>query len=1061
MDLLVESTYVFPYRALLPSIISANTSIFCKGICRSCRGKMSNIGEKLPSVEESTTKWIREKRTGTRTIVYTTVDDSPVYQNPSPCVEPDTPGYQPQLPLPARSNKTSDKKTLEELNNLLRERDFSPVRHCLRDPWSSVSDRTKREHFRKINQGVQAVIGTIAPGQEDNVWHDFMKGQVEKCTRELPHAGNDYLEALIASYGASESKVTRIQILSIIVDLMPYNEIRKLLPEVTDYKLHQAKRHLLTHGRGQPLPTITRYRTGVTMPKIDHFIGFISDPNFVQEVAYGTRKLKLSSGEKIEMPNVVRNIITSRILKQYMAYCKETDFECLSTRELYRILTFCSAKQKIALQGLDNTSADGLRSIERLEDIARKLGERGRSLEWVRNTIDGLTNLKRYLKSTYRLHISSDSECADHCDVYALSDPESEEYSQGCDHTHDASCSDCDRFEQLFDVMKASFFDQSLIFHSEDEKNDLLHDVHISFEAIFSWKCHLLRAVHQDKAREQALEEWLSDSTKVFITQDFAMKFLPRRFKETQVEWFGKRGITWHISYCVRKLLDVGKQFEITVYSHIFHQTVSQNSNLVTALMRHTLQEQKPKHPELKDAYYRSDCAGSYASSDVLIPLKHMETLTAVSVRRYDFSEPQAGKGPCDRSSAHQKSHVTRYLNEGNDVMNALDIKRALESNNGVKGVVPYVVEGVPVSSTNDTRITGISLLHNFEYDSKGLRVWKAFDVGKGKLLKWNEFDKNSQSFPQELSVVEEGDKDQAYLFTAASKEAQSHDVCDKEDNEVVENSTVDESVMFHCPESGCVKQYITWGRLQRHIAAEKHTFQKKNEPVEDIVKRKWASLFTGTVPVDHASIEAQLSAVQLIKGKDLPQGWALKKSKKSKRFPIKVKQYLMEKFQVGETTGNKVDPLQVSVDMRCARDEQGKRMFSASECLSAQQIRGAFSRMSAAKRKGALDPSSVNDNEVQDILDDMEAEYYEDNRSAICNAAIQEATESHPIIYDRYDLCDLNRKGKLQSKFSLVMLKRICEHFELDTTDCSKTRKHDMLQLIHTVLTSCSCQMN
>ena len=340
------------------------------------------------------------------------------------------------------------------------------------------------------------------------------------------------------------------------------------------------------------------------------------------------------------------------------------------------------------MQGLDNTNADGLRSIERLEDIAGKLGERGRSLEWVRNTIDGLTNLKRHLKSTYRLHISSESECADHCDVYALSDPGSEEYSQRCDHTHDASCNDCDRFEQLFNTMKASFADQSVIFHSEDEKNDVLHDVHISFEAIFSWKCHLLRAVHQDKAREQALEKWLSDSTKVFITQDFAMKFLPRRFKETQVEWFGKRGITWHISYCVRKLVDVEKQFEVTMYSHIFHQTVSQNSNLVVTLMRHTLQEQKTKHPELTDAYYRSDCAGSYASSDVLIPLKHMETLTGVSVRRYDFSEPQAGKGPCDRSSAHQKSHVTRYLNESNDVMNALDIKRALESNNGVKGVV-------------------------------------------------------------------------------------------------------------------------------------------------------------------------------------------------------------------------------------------------------------------------------------------------------------------------------------------------------------------------------------
>jgi hypothetical protein len=105
----------------------------------------------------------------------------------------------------------------------------------------------------------------------------------------------------------------------------------------------------------------------------------------------------------------------------------------------------------------------------------------------------------------------------------------------------------------------------------------------------------------------------------------------------------------------------------------------------------------------------------------------------------------------------------------------------------------------------------------------------------------------------------------------------------------------MDESAMFHCPESGCVKQYVTWGRLQRHIAAEKHTVQPKNEPVEDIVKRKWAGLFTRTVPVDHASIGVQLSAVQLIEGKNLHRRWALKKSKKSKRFPIKSDQAVFD----------------------------------------------------------------------------------------------------------------------------------------------------------------------
>ena len=46
----------------------------------------------------------------------------------------------------------------------------------------------------------------------------------------------------------------------------------------------------------------------------NHFLDFISRPNFVQDVAYGTKTLKLSNEEKMEIPNVVRTVIASRIV---------------------------------------------------------------------------------------------------------------------------------------------------------------------------------------------------------------------------------------------------------------------------------------------------------------------------------------------------------------------------------------------------------------------------------------------------------------------------------------------------------------------------------------------------------------------------------------------------------------------------------------------------------------------------------------------------------------------------------------------------------------------------
>ena len=57
------------------------------------------------------------------------------------------------------------------------------------------------------------------------------------------------------------------------------------------------------------------------------------------------------------------------------------------------------------------------------------------------------------------------------------------------------------------------------------------------------------------------------------------------------MEWFGKRGISWHISHSVRRTSS--NECEVSVYSHLFRKSISQNSEVVAAVMRHILQEEK------------------------------------------------------------------------------------------------------------------------------------------------------------------------------------------------------------------------------------------------------------------------------------------------------------------------------------------------------------------------------------------------------------------------------------------------------------------------------------
>ena len=87
---------------------------------------------------------------------------------------------------------------------------------------------------------------------------------------------------------------------------------------------------------------------------------------FTQDVAFRTKTLTLDTGEKIIIPAVIRTVIPSRIIQQYLEYCKDQDFEPASVRSLYRMIEVCSASMQKSLQDLDNTTAEGVKAFERI-----------------------------------------------------------------------------------------------------------------------------------------------------------------------------------------------------------------------------------------------------------------------------------------------------------------------------------------------------------------------------------------------------------------------------------------------------------------------------------------------------------------------------------------------------------------------------------------------------------------------------------------------------------------------------------------------------------------------
>ena len=722
------------------------------------------------------------------------------------------------------------------------------------------------------------------------------------------------------------------------------------------------------------------------------------------------------------------------MVAQYLEVCKEEGFEPLSRATLFRILEIREASQRKSLQGLDNTAADGSIAFMTMEEICKRLVHFGVDMKWSQSVIKRLQKTKEYLKTDYKVHCQeSESPCADHCRAFALSDPSDKEFQVKCFHQHTMECENCENLKSTVEEIRAKLRETKHFSCTKDVKEELTHDFEEAYNHIQKWKSHILRSINQDRAKQKVLDDL--DEASVLIVADWAMKFEQGRFREKQSDWYGKRGLSWHVSSAISKGSSTDT-VTVTTYVHLF-DPCTQDWFAVASVVENLLLTIKSNFPLVNKAYLRSDEAGCYHNNLLIASLSDIGKRVGISVSGYDFSEPQQGKDICDRIISPLKSSIRKYCNEGHDILNATDMNTALNYH-PVKGASSSVNEvNESVEQLKVKKITNFSSYHNFIYEKDCIRVWRAFGVGVGKKVpnkllyishQGNTQMRVKESFPGINSVRE---------TKLRKKNPAEANTC----------STEPEG-LFDCTEPGCNHVFKSFNCLELHMDVGQHSRFISNESVYDVLRREWANSFK-TVTTKDVQASAQ-SGNQRIQESALEMGWALNQPKTgSVRFPEKVKKYLVAKFDSGERTGHKADPTQVSLDIRAAKDESGERLFKREEWLNKQQIKGFFSRLAKQRRKGQLESdTSAEEDTDDDFEENAQREMLVDNITA-------EIDVCHPIYYDAYDLCDMHKQKSL-SIFKITMLKEICAHFELQFK--SKDKKQTLIDKISSMIGECIC---
>ncbi|XP_071162572.1 uncharacterized protein [Mytilus edulis] len=836
---------------------------------------------------------------------------------------------------------------LQKLNSFLAISDVSPVKEKL-IPLSSSTDKTKQRCLSKALECMSAICETICPGEGDLLFKSVISAHKPEKSSTLDQT------ALILRdiYISAETWSLRRQILSVLSRNYSFNEVREMIPDLTKYRFYAAKLHSDKVGCGLPVSKGRLTRNKIDIADLEHFIDFIISSDVVKDLPFGMKTMKLTTGEIVAVPNLIRSLAPSSLINQFIQFCDSENVGHLGRSTMYKILNDCAASVRKCVEGLDYYIAEGGKAFQDLETIIEKLcisSEKKKELK------SKLLNGKRYIKSDFKVHIQRENAVPDHCQMFALSDSE-KCFSQSCNTQHKHSCEQCiDLADFLAEI---STLTQN---GTWDNKDSIVFQVENAVEAIKDWKSHAMRARNQEGAKQDLLKNL--NENQALITCDWAMKFLPRKFREGQSDWFGKRGINWHISVTLYKQ---GEELKTITHVHIFSSQISQDGSVTASVLCDVVHDLTKQVPNIQEVNFFSDNAGCYKNTMMMVALKDE---LGDKLKTYNFSEAQDGKGPCDRRASHIKACVRRYINEGHDVTSAEEMKQAIDvkQKGSFRVRVVDIVTNLDAEKSQIKPITGITQLHNFSFDVNGITVWKAYGIGGGKQISWD----NIGTTEQRTNLLVKVD----WTITApqlleVEVMAQEEELIEPNPKKQKKNSI---NQPYDCPKDGCTRAFKTQCALEQHIIVgncDYHNEKTTQDKAKSMYGQKVNSLFHGT----RVQLDCNLNDCRT---SESVKGWALKGKKKRTVFSQSQVNYMKEKFDIGKVSGRKVDPFQAADEMRQLQEE-GKYVFSRKDYLTGQQITAYFSRLALKDRKTDLEDFRSAEEETnkrclkQEILDSV-----------------------------------------------------------------------------------------
>uniref|UniRef100_A0A914YDL3 C2H2-type domain-containing protein n=1 Tax=Panagrolaimus superbus TaxID=310955 RepID=A0A914YDL3_9BILA len=761
---------------------------------------------------------------------------------------------------------------------------------------SNVAKRLKVASGRKILHFFAAIMG---PGSEEEFGSKICSIYQKKQQPEKQHVGV-IIEAVAEQYQRAPDKITKQIILGPLAATCSFSEVKQKIPGLS------------------------------------YFF-----PDCMVILPYGGTSVIMSNGQKLDVAANMRMQSHMQIIRMFLKKMEEEGrTKVLPKSTMLAILNHCHAKKSKELTCVDYYLAaalDGFNELIKIVDYWLTIEEI--TVEESKKLKNGLKVGQEYLQTDFGMQLKKQNEVISHCIQHALNDPENDEFTTECEE-HVTFCPKCESLTKLLNAMKHRI--EKMVSYSDDDSTEEKYDmefqeieIHYAVFNILELRSHIVRSKISEMERANDLKEL--DETKAYITLDYAHKLLPTKYRETQKDFFGKEGMSNHITHV--QTVEDGESAELS-FVHIIQEN-KQDSTAVIAIILDVLKILKEKG--ITSVILRSDNAGCYHSKEIILSLAQLSEESGVKITKFSFSEPQNGKGNSDRISALVKNKVRRYVRTGKNVCDEYEFFDALVETPGISYATISVATVIRVEKQTipTTALRGIASFYVFIPKENGILVHRAANIGKGKLFKYNK--SNNKKLLKIPSLKKEKEK----TFGKIINEDQWRS--GKTRNKA--KPAAEECEIFDCPNEGCDETFSSYGDYMRHI------------------------VFSGHGIVN--PLNSERSVENTLTDETTPEkGWAHRKTKKLPEITKHATEYVRNKFNEGALDkAKKWKPKAVAAAMKVAKDENKKPLFKPNEILFAEQIQQLFSKFAALQKQPTKISTTKKRKACQEIESNLEKE--------------------------------------------------------------------------------------